>query len=73
MSTATLQIPTESKILYSRDEAARMLGISTPMLDILVKAGEISFRRVGGSIRGRVLFSRSELQRFAEEKLTTKG
>jgi hypothetical protein len=38
------------------------------MLDNLVRRGEIRFRRVGGPIRGRVLFSRSELQRFAEEQ-----
>jgi len=62
----TPPIPTEHKILLSRQEAAPLLGISWRMLDELVKRGEIRIRRVGGPIRGRVLFSRTELQRFAE-------
>jgi excisionase family DNA binding protein len=66
MSTVVVPVPTEHKILLSRVEAAQCLGISTRMLDELVSRGEIRFRRVGGPIRGRVLFSRSELQRFAE-------
>jgi excisionase family DNA binding protein len=56
----------DSKILLSRHEAALLLGISWRMLDELVRRGEIRIRRVGGPIRGRVLFSRTELQRFAE-------
>jgi excisionase family DNA binding protein len=64
-------VPTEHKILLSRKEAAQLLGISWRMLDELVKRGEIRIRRVGGPIRGRVLFSRSELQRFAEETETS--
>jgi excisionase family DNA binding protein len=68
------EIPLEQKILLSRDEAAKCLGISTRALDILVKTGDIRIRRVGGPIRGRVLFSRSELQRFAEiTESTNKG
>lgn len=63
---STLPIPIEYKILLSRQEAAQLLGISWRMLDELVKRGEIRIRRVGGPIRGRVLFSRGELQRFAE-------
>ena len=62
----TSVVPTEHKILLSRQEAAHLLGISWRMLDQLVKRGEIRIRRVGGPIRGRVLFSRNELQRFAE-------
>ena len=65
------QIPLEQKLLLSRDEAAKCLGISTRALDTLVKSGEIRIRRVGGPIRGRVLFSKSELQRFAEITETT--
>ncbi len=56
----------QDKILLTRHEAAQLLGISWRMLDELVRRGEIRIRRVGGPIRGRVLFSRSELLRFAE-------
>jgi len=53
----------QDKILLTRHEAAQLLGISWRMLDELVRRGEIRIRR---AIRGRVLFSRSELLRFAE-------
>jgi excisionase family DNA binding protein len=68
MSTATLvpPIPIEQKILLSRREAAQLLGISWRMLDNLVRSGQIRIRRIGGPIRGRVLFSRCELLKFAE-------
>jgi excisionase family DNA binding protein len=67
-------IPTEHKILLNRYEAAQLLGISWRMLDQLVKRGEIRIRRVGGPVRGRVLFCRPELQRFAEiEGPTNRG
>jgi excisionase family DNA binding protein len=69
---STPTIPTEHKILLNRYEAAQLLGISWRMLDELVKRGEIRIRRVGGPLRGRVLFSRIELQRFAEQT-TNKG
>jgi excisionase family DNA binding protein len=62
-------VPLEHKILLSRHEAAQLLGISWRTLDELVRRGEIRIRRVGGPIRGRVLFSRRELQRFAEQEL----
>ena len=65
-------VPTSEKILLSRHEAAELLGISWRLLDQLVRRGEISFKRVGGPIRGRVLFSRSELLRFAEGELRTR-
>jgi excisionase family DNA binding protein len=65
-STSVSPIPTSEKILLNRHEAAQLLGISWRMLDNLVRRGEIRIRRVGGPIRGRVLFSRQELQRFAE-------
>jgi len=66
-------VPLSEKILLSRHEAAQLLGISWRMLDELVRRGEIRIRRVGGPIRGRVLFSRSELLRFAEVSETAKG
>jgi excisionase family DNA binding protein len=72
-SVSVSAIPTSDKILLSRHEAAQLLGISWRMLDELVRRGEIRIRRVGGPIRGRVLFSRTELQRFAEVTETTKG
>ena len=62
----------QDKILLTRQEAAQLLGISWRMLDELVRHGEIRMRRVGGPIRGRVLFSRSELLRFAEATETSK-
>jgi excisionase family DNA binding protein len=65
-------VPVSDKILLSRHEAAQLLGISWRMLDELVRRGEIRSRRVGGPIRGRVLFSRSELLRFAELAESTK-
>jgi len=63
----------QDKILLTRHEAAQLLGISWRMLDELVRRGEIRIRRVGGPIRGRVLFSRSELLRFVEATETSKG
>jgi excisionase family DNA binding protein len=72
-SISVSAIPTSEKILLSRHEAAQLLGISSRMLDELVKRGEIRMRRVGGPVRGRVLFSRTELQRFAEVTETSKG
>ena len=56
MSVSVCAVPIEHKILLSRDEAAQSLGISTKTLDKLVACGEIRARRVGGEIRGRVLF-----------------
>jgi excisionase family DNA binding protein len=67
-STSVAAVPVQEKILFSRHEAAQLLGISWRMLDELVRRGEIQVRRVGGPIRGRVLFTRAELQRFAEGK-----
>jgi excisionase family DNA binding protein len=66
MSSSVCAVLTSEKILLSRHEAAQLLGISWRMLDNLVRDGQIRIRRVGGPIRGRVLFSRSELLRFAE-------
>ena len=73
-STPVLEIPASEKILFNRHEAACLLGISPDLLDVLVRRGEIRIRRVGGAIRGRVLFTRTELKRFAEEVTeTSKG
>jgi excisionase family DNA binding protein len=70
---SVLAVPIEHKILLSRDEAARSLGISTKTLDKLVATGKIHARRIGGDVRGRVLFSRQELLRFADATGTSKG
>jgi len=50
-----------NKLLYSRREAAQLLGICLPSLDSLVKRGELKPRYVGC----RVMFSSAELLRFA--------
>ncbi len=49
------------KLLYSRKEAANLLGICLPSLDNLVKRGKLQPRYVGS----RVMFSSAELLRFA--------
>lgn len=67
--SASVAVSIEHKFLLSRDEAAQCLDICTKTLDKLVAAGEIRARRIGG----RILFSRSELQRFAEVTETSKG
>lgn len=48
------------KQLYTRDEAASMLSISTVTLDRLTRTGAIKPRRVGA----RVLFSAKTIERF---------
>ena len=67
-SRATTALSLSEKILLSRREAAQLLSISWRMLDELVRRGEIRSRRIGSPHRGRVLFSRAELQRFTEPK-----
>jgi len=49
------------KLLYSRAEAAQLLGVSTVTLWSLVKAKKLKPKRIGD----RPMFSRSELARFA--------
>jgi hypothetical protein len=49
------------KLLYSRIEAAKVLGICPATLSKLVQSGELQPRYVGD----RPMFSLSELQRFA--------
>jgi excisionase family DNA binding protein len=68
MSITSAAVSIEHKFLLSRDEAAQCLDICTKTLDKLVATGEIRARRIGG----RILFSRSELQRFAEVTETSK-
>ena len=50
------------RILYPREEAAHQLGISKRTLDEYKKLGEIHPRFIGG----KVLYHRSELERFAK-------
>ena len=52
-----------TKLAYTRDDAASMLGISLPTLDRLTKSGLI---RPSRAIR-RPLFPHAELVRFLEE------
>jgi len=49
-------------ILYSKKEAAKMLGISVETLDRYRKKGELSYRKIGD----RKLFSESDLAAFAD-------
>jgi len=35
------------RLAYSRDEVAKMLGVSTPMVDGLIKSGELRHLRIG--------------------------
>lgn len=53
---------TNEKLLYSRAEAAKMLGVCPVTLWKLVKKGELNPRFIGD----RPMFSRTELARFAE-------
>ncbi len=49
------------KILISKDAAAAMLSVSLRTIDNLVRAKELRPRRIGR----RLLFTRTELQRFS--------
>jgi excisionase family DNA binding protein len=49
------------KLLYSRKEAAQVLGVSTVTLWKLVRRGELKPMHIGD----RPMFSRVELERFA--------
>lgn len=51
------------KLLYTREEAAEMLSITTRYLYTLEKKGLIRAKRT----EGRVLFSLRELERFAND------
>lgn len=54
----------QTKMLYSREEAARMLSITSRYLYTLEKKGLIKAKRT----EGRVLFSHKELERFANDE-----
>lgn len=49
------------RLLYSRAEAAQLLGICLSTLDALVRSKKLKARFIGDSPR----FSRTELERFA--------
>jgi excisionase family DNA binding protein len=49
------------KLLYSRKEAAALLGVSWVTIDRMVKANKLPCRRIGK----RVLFQLADLQAFA--------
>ena len=51
----------ETRLLYDRKTAAKMLSISLRSLAYLLSRGDIHFRRVGS----KTLIPRSELVRFA--------
>lgn len=58
----TDEMLTARKLLYSRKEAAALLGVCTLTVDHLVQRGELKPRYVGS----RVMFASQELLRFAE-------
>ena len=72
MSSATIPNFLD-KLFYSREETAQLLGISVGSVDNLIERGELSFRRVGGPVRGRVLVPRAELLKFAGIKEPSNG
>jgi excisionase family DNA binding protein len=41
----------ESRLLYTREEAARLLSVSVRTLDRLIGTKEITARRIGRSVR----------------------
>ena len=53
--------PSTEKLLYSRKEAAELLGVSLVTLWQLTRAGELTPRYVGN----RPLYSRTTLAKFA--------
>jgi excisionase family DNA binding protein len=53
--------PKTEKLLYSRAEAAQMLGVCSVTLWKLIQRGELTPKYVGD----RPMFSRAELERFA--------
>jgi excisionase family DNA binding protein len=58
---AKATVPTHSKLLVRREEAAEVLSISVRSVDYLIANKHLIFRRIGG----RVLIPIAELQRFA--------
>jgi excisionase family DNA binding protein len=49
-------LPLTGRAFFTRQEAAKVAGLSVSTLDRLVKAGEVPFKRV----RRRVLFPKAE-------------
>ncbi len=54
------------KLFYSREESAKLFGVSVGTIDNLIERGELPFKRIGGSRRGRVLISRNTILQFSE-------
>lgn len=59
MTTAELE---KEKLLFSVNEAAAMMSVSSITIRRLVKTGKLAHRRV----RDRVLFTRDDLSKFIE-------
>lgn len=53
--------PVHGQLLFSVEQAARVLGISPRLLWTFVQRGEVQTRRIGA----RVLIHRRELEKFA--------
>ncbi|MDA1002093.1 MAG: helix-turn-helix domain-containing protein [Chloroflexi bacterium] len=53
------------QLAYRRDEAARVIGVSTDTIDRLISRGELRSARVGGA---RIIPA-TELEAFLERKL----
>ena len=63
-------MPSVSKFLLSRREAAQSLSISLRTLDYLIAGGKLTVRRIGR----RVLIEPAELlERFAQRSHSTKS
>ena len=56
------------RLLYSKNEAVELLGLSLRTIDYLIARGELKARRVGPK---RVMIPRTELERFASGEQTT--
>jgi excisionase family DNA binding protein len=56
-----IAMPSASRLLYDRKEAARQLSVSVRTLDYLIAARELETRRLGK----KVLIPHRELVRFA--------
>jgi excisionase family DNA binding protein len=59
----------DEKILYSRDDAAQLLAVSTKTLDEAIRAGRLGAVRIGR----RVLIPRAALLSFAQHGLAHAG
>jgi len=58
---ARVVIPSEAKLLVSREEAAQLLSISQRGLDYLIANRRLPIRRIGG----RVLIPVADLRKYA--------